>query len=111
MESDKSTMENPNAQANGEEFADELQSLARKYWLPEGNKKLPKFNAKVVDQIFRGLSERSFPLKELLILDQTLYLEKYVNTVFIFTLLIDFIVICGQTFQRRLLINSFCQLH
>ena len=111
MESDKSTMETPNAQANGEEFADELLSLSRKHWLPEGRKKLPKFNAKVVDQIFHGLSERSFPLKELLILDQTLYLEKYVNIVFIFAFLIDFIVICGQTFQRCRLINSFCQLH
>lgn len=67
-----------NADANGEEFADELGSLARKHWLAEGQRKLPKFNAKVVDQIFEGLSERSFPLRELLILDQTLYLEKYV---------------------------------
>lgn len=88
MESDKSAMEDPNAQANGEEFADQLQSLARKHWLPEGRNKPPKFNAKVVDQIFHGLSERSFPLRELLILDQTLYLEKYVNTIFIFALLI-----------------------
>jgi hypothetical protein len=72
-------MEHPNAQANGEEFVDELQSFARKHWLVEGKKKLPKFNAKIVDQIFHRLSERSFPLKELLILDQTLYLEKYVN--------------------------------
>ena len=63
--------------ANGEEFADELQSLARKNWLVEGKKKRPKFNPKVVDQIFTGLSERSFPLRDLLILDQTLYLEKY----------------------------------
>ena len=81
-------MEDPNAQANGEEFGDQLQSLARKHWLLEGRNKLPKFNAKVVDQIFHGLSERSFPLRELLILDQTLYLEKYVNTIFIFALLI-----------------------
>jgi hypothetical protein len=68
-----------NAGANGEEFADELQSLARKHWLAEGRKKLPKFNPKVIDQIFEGLSERSFPLRELLILDQTLYLEKYAS--------------------------------
>jgi len=64
------------AETNGEEFADELLSLARKHWLQEGKKKLPKFNTKVVDQIFHGLSERSFPIKELLLLDQTLYLEK-----------------------------------
>jgi len=70
-------MANPAAETDGEEFADELLSLARKHWLLEGKKKLPKFNAKVVDQIFHGLSERSFPIKELLLLDQTLYLEKY----------------------------------
>jgi len=63
-------------QENGEEFSDRLQSLAQKHWLAEGGKKLPKFNAKVVDQIFQGLSERSFPLRELVLLDQTLYLEK-----------------------------------
>jgi len=71
-------MTSSNAESNGQEFSDELQSLARKHWLPEGKKKLPKFNAKVVDQIFNGLNERSFPLKELLVLDQSLYLEKYV---------------------------------
>ena len=104
-------MEEPNAQGIGEEFADELQSLARKHWLPGGTKKLPKFNARVVDQIFHGLSERSFPLKELLILDQTLYLEKYANLICIVSLLIDFIVICGQTFPKRRLISLFCLLH
>jgi hypothetical protein len=104
-------MQDPNGQENGEEFADELQSLARKHWLPEGKKKLPKFNAKVVDQIFHGLSGRSFPLRELLILDQTLYLEKYVDILFTITLLIYFLVICGQTFQGCRLINLCCQLH
>ena len=77
----KSAMELVNAEANGQDFADELWSLARRHWFPEGKKKLPKFNAKVVDQIFNGLNERSFPLKELLVLDQTLYLDKYVKTI------------------------------
>lgn len=67
-----------NAEANGDEFSDQLLTLAKKHWLVEGKKKKPKFNAKVVDQIFQGLSERSFPLKELLVLDQSLYLERYV---------------------------------
>jgi hypothetical protein len=69
-------MEDTNGRVNGQEYADELLSLAKKHWLPEGKKKKPKFNGKVVDQIFQGLSERSFSLKELLVLDQTLYLEK-----------------------------------
>ena len=72
----RTAMARSSAETNGGEFADELLSLARKHWLQEGKKKLPKFNAKVVDQIFHGLSERSFPIKELLLLDQTLYLEK-----------------------------------
>jgi hypothetical protein len=65
-----------NAKANGGEFADELLALARKHWLVEGKKKKLKFNAKVVDQIYQNLSERSFPLNELLVLDQSLYLER-----------------------------------
>ena len=69
-------MATPAAESNDEEFADAVQSLARKHWLPEEGKKAPKFNPKVVDQIFHGLSERSFPFKELLLLDQMLYLEK-----------------------------------
>jgi hypothetical protein len=71
-------MEDSNAQINGGEYADELLSLAKKHWLPEGKKKKPKFTGKVVDQIFQGLSERSFSLRDLLALDQTLYFEKYV---------------------------------
>jgi hypothetical protein len=66
----------PTTAAASEDFADELQSLAHKHWNTQSNKKPPKFNAKVVDRIFQGLSERSFPLKELQLLDQTLYLEK-----------------------------------
>ena len=66
------------ANVNGSEYGDHLQLLAHKHWLAEDTKKRPKFNAKIVDQIFQGLSERSFPLKELLILDQLLYLEKYI---------------------------------
>jgi len=69
-------MSTANANANGEEFADELLALAKKHWLVEGNKKRPKFNGRVVGQIYQSLSERSFPLKELLVLDQSLYLEK-----------------------------------
>jgi hypothetical protein len=65
-----------NVDGQGSDFGDELQALARKHWVPQGKKKLPKFNTKVVDQIFQRLSERSFPLRELLLLDQTLYLEK-----------------------------------
>jgi hypothetical protein len=64
------------APADNEEFAAELESLALKHWTLQPNNKLPKFSSKVVDQIFHGLSERSFPLKELILLDQTLYLEK-----------------------------------
>jgi len=64
------------AAANSEEFGDDLQSLAQKHWTLQPKRKLPKFNAKVVHQIFDGLSERSFPIKELFLLDQTLYLEK-----------------------------------
>ena len=71
-------MDGSNAEPNGEEFVDELQSLSRKHWLVEGKRKRPKFQAKVVDQIFQGLSERSFPLRELVTLDQSQYLEKYV---------------------------------
>lgn len=67
-----------NATMNGGEFSDELLALSRKHWHVEGKKKLPKFQAKVVDQIFQGLSERSFPLRDLVVLDQSLYLEKYV---------------------------------
>jgi hypothetical protein len=66
----------PKTTATSGDFADELQSLAHKHWSTQANKKLPKFNAKVVDRIFQGLSERSFPLQELQLLDQTLYLEK-----------------------------------
>jgi hypothetical protein len=69
-------MAGPKTTALSEDFADELQSLALKHWNTQPNKKPPKFNAKVVDRIFQGLSERSFPLKELQLLDQTLYLEK-----------------------------------
>jgi Intron-binding protein aquarius N-terminus len=72
-------MDGSNGDANGEEFADELQALSRKHWLVEGKKKRPKFQPKVVDQIFQGLSERSFPLRELVVLDQSQYLEKYVD--------------------------------
>jgi len=64
------------ATASSEEFSDELQSLAEKHWVLQPKRRLPKFNAKVVDQIFHGLSERSFPINELVLLDQTLYLEK-----------------------------------
>jgi hypothetical protein len=67
-----------NAETIEGEFSDELLSLSRKHWNVEGKKKQPKFQAKVVDQIFLGLSERSFPLRELVVLDQSLYLEKYV---------------------------------
>jgi hypothetical protein len=78
MKDDNAAMgESTNAEPQGDEFSDELRALSTKHWLARGKKKLPKFNAKVVDQIFHGLSERSFPLKELLLLDQTLYLEKY----------------------------------
>ena len=63
-------------QQNDEEFSDRLQSLAQKHWLAGGGKKLPKFSAQVVDQIFQGISERSFPLGELVLLDHSLYLEK-----------------------------------
>ena len=69
-------MAGSNADGSGSDFSDELQALAKKHWLVQGKKKLPKFNAKVVDQIFERLTERSFPLRELLVLDQTLYLEK-----------------------------------
>ena len=72
------TMDTADGVASAGEFADELLSLAWKNWLVEGAKKRPKFNPKLVDQIFNGLNERSFPLRELLILDQSLYLEKYV---------------------------------
>src|SRR5579859_8055791 len=65
-----------NNETNGQEYADELLTLARKHWLVEEKKKRPKFNGKVVDQIFQGLNERSFPLRELLVLDQTMYLER-----------------------------------
>jgi hypothetical protein len=70
-------MEDSHGSRNGSEYADELLSLARKHWLVEEQRKRPKFNGKVVDQIFKDLTERSFPLRELLVLDQTLYLEKY----------------------------------
>ena len=73
-------MDGSNGEANGEEFVDELQSLSRKHWLVEGTKKRPKFQPKVVDQIFQGLSERSFPLRELVFLDQSQYLEKYAHS-------------------------------
>jgi hypothetical protein len=73
-------MDGSNGEANGEEFVDELQSLSRKHWLVEGTKKRPKFQPKVVDQIFQGLSERSFTLRELVFLDQSQYLEKYVGS-------------------------------
>ena len=99
-------MANPTAEQNGEEFADELHSLARKYWLQEGKKKLPKFNAKVVDQIFHDLSERSFPIKELLLLDQTLYLEKYSLDLPVLTGK----VICGLISRKLRLTNLCCQL-
>lgn len=75
-------MEDSKGQVNGGEYADELLSIAQKHWLPDKKKKKPKFNGKVVDQIFQGLSERSFSLRELLILDQTLYLEKYFSFAF-----------------------------
>jgi len=64
------------AAAHSAEFGDELQSLAEKHWVPRPKRKSPKFSAKVVDQIFHGLRERSFPINELVLLDQTLYLEK-----------------------------------
>jgi hypothetical protein len=96
-------MANPTAEQNGEEFVDELQSLARKHWLQEGKKKLPKFTAKVVDQIFHGLSERSFPIKELLLLDQTLYLEKYSLELLVLTVK----VICGLI-SRKLRLTNLC---
>jgi len=73
-------MDGSNGEANGEEFVDELQLLSRKHWLVEGTKKRPKFQPKVVDQIFQGLSERSFTLRELVFLDQSQYLEKYVGS-------------------------------
>ena len=73
-------MDGSHAETNGEEFVDELLSLSRKHWLVEGKKRRPTFQAKVVDQIFQGLSERSFPLRELVVLDQSQYLERYVLT-------------------------------
>ena len=69
-------MDGLNTDVNGSEFTDTIQSLAQKFWVPEGKKKVKKFNPKVVDQIFAGLSERSFPLRDLITLDQSLYLEK-----------------------------------
>jgi Intron-binding protein aquarius N-terminal len=93
---------------NGSEFADELLSLAKKHWLPQEKKKRPKFNSKIVDQIFQGLNERSFPLQDLLVLDQTLYLEKYMGS-----RLCDAdacVVICCRVFQRVRLIRMVCRL-
>jgi hypothetical protein len=99
-----------NSNTNGGEFSDELLALSRKHWLVEGKKKQPKFQAKVVDQIFQGLSERSFPLRELVVLDQSLYLEKYVSLALISMVLTSIVVICGPTSRKRRPISSFCQL-
>jgi hypothetical protein len=100
-----------NAETNEGEFSDELLALSRKYWNVEGKKKKPKFQAKIVDQIFQGLGERSFPLRELVVLDQSLYLEKYAISGIKSLFLIPNIVIYGQTFRKPRLISLFCQLH
>jgi Intron-binding protein aquarius N-terminus len=99
-----------NEDTNGGEFSDELLALSRKHWHVEGKKKQPKFQAKVVDQIFQGLSERSFPLRELVVLDQSLYLEKYLSLELFSMVLTSIAVICGPTSRKRRLISLFCQL-
>jgi len=74
------TMQDVDSEAEyGSEFADDLLALAERNWVGHGKRHMPNFNAKLVDQIFAGLTERSFPLRALLVLDQTLYLEKYVQ--------------------------------
>src|SRR5947199_216375 len=68
-------MTTSNAESNGQEFSDELQSLARKHWLLEGKKKLPKFktNVDTFPELFRrvlamtSVTTMSFTMRRLLL--------------------------------------------